>query len=1142
MNTNVARIARSAFTAITMFACALAQAAPGDLDTTFGTGGKVLFPSGDAWTEGNAMAVQADGKIVVGGRAQGHLTSSTISRFNVDGSIDSAFGANGNIKNPLSQDRPHVLTALAVQPDGKIVAAGVEFLPDSGQVYGSSRLVVARFHPDGSRDTSFGAAGLAAVDALSQYVNASAVALQPDGGILLAGSDGTVMVLRLDAQGVLDTTFGTGGRAPTRDATNYCLASSLAIQPDGRIVGAGGGYSSAPSFQAQAAFCVVRLMPTGALDPAFATGGIAITNFRAGPVLDHASTVAIAPDGKIVVAGTAQSSASHPDRWAMARYNTDGTLDASFGNAGLVASGLPHPDADGVAKSIALLADGRILLGGNAFLLNDFGNVGYVARYSATGGLDPTFGDAGFARAGPYFLNAIGLAAGGKIAVAGNHGLSLEAARLLADGSVDTSFGVQGVAHAIPYADSGPSTISALLARPDGKLVVIGSGSASPFVVQLNASGGPDVSFGAGGRVSPPMSSFRSALQADGKILLASTEYNVTKFARLNADGSVDNGFGTSGIVTLNDATFDNIAQIVVQPDGKLLALGGRGALARYNTDGSPDATFGNGGVMIPPLVFEGAQRVYESFPTLRLQQDGMIVLVGSYYLNSRSLVIRRYTTAGLPDPGFGNGGRVVTPIAYGEVHDAAIVEGQRILVLGETYFKRYLPSGNLDAAFGNGGTYQKPSTWGSMAIDAQGRMIVAGEMESRLRVSRFNPDGTLDVSFGEGGSASTPVGSNGLVRRVFTIQPDDGIVVAGQTADGVASIARFLGGGGFVPGSKAAFDFDGGGTSDLLFARTDGRAAIWLMNGTTRTDSQEILGLAAGWSVTNVADFNGDGKSDLVWTHNDGRVAIYLMNGKSAQQTAQVLDAGSGFTVTHTPDLDGDGKADLLFQHADGTIAAWTMNGTTITGGATLLPAGTGWSVIRTADFDGDGNDDLLFRHTDGRHAIWLMHGLAVKSSAQILNAGNWTAVHTPDLDGDGKADILWQNTDGTVAAWLMNGTAMSSGSTLLNAGTGWSVTRVGDFNGDGKTDLFFQHPDGRAAIYLMNGLTPTATQQIVNAGGGWSAKRLADLNADGKADIVWEHSDGRVAVWLMNGTSMMSGQEILGPGTGWSVSGVSP
>ncbi|APV50802.1 hypothetical protein BWI17_14565 [Betaproteobacteria bacterium GR16-43] len=338
-------------------------------------------------------------------------------------------------------------------------------------------------------------------------------------------------------------------------------------------------------------------------------------------------------------------------------------------------------------------------------------------------------------------------------------------------------------------------------------------------------------------------------------------------------------------------------------------------------------------------------------------------------------------------------------------------------------------------------------------------------------------------------------------------------------------------------------FDFSGDGKADLLWRNTDGRQAIYLMDGLATLATQEIIGAGTGWTVTQAADFNGDGKRDLLWQHTDGRIAIYLMNGTTPTATQQVLNAGGGWNVTHTPDLDGDGKADLIFQNTDGTMAAWLMNGTAMASGTTLLGAGSGWSVIRTGDFDGDGKDDLVWQHTDGRVAIWLMNGLTAKSTLQILNAGTgWTVTHTADFNGDGKSDLVWQNVDGSIAIWLMNGTTMTSGSGLLGAGTGWSITRTGDFDGDGKADLFFLHTDGRAAIYLMNGLAPTQTTQILNAGGGWSAKRVQDMNGDGKADIVWENVDGSVAIWLMNGAALASGSGILGAGTGWSVSGVNP
>jgi Calx-beta domain/FG-GAP-like repeat/Metallo-peptidase family M12B Reprolysin-like len=336
--------------------------------------------------------------------------------------------------------------------------------------------------------------------------------------------------------------------------------------------------------------------------------------------------------------------------------------------------------------------------------------------------------------------------------------------------------------------------------------------------------------------------------------------------------------------------------------------------------------------------------------------------------------------------------------------------------------------------------------------------------------------------------------------------------------------------------------DFSGDGKTDLLWSKTDGQAAIWLMNGVASTSSAGIIGAGSGWSVKHVADFDGNGKGDLVWQHTDGSAAIWLMNGVSATSSALILGAGSGWSVVQTPDLNGDGKADIVWQHTDGSVAVWLMNGTAMTSGAGLVGPGTGWSVTKVADFDGDGKDDLLWTHTDGRVALWLMNGTTAKSSAVILGAGSgWSVKHTPDLDGDGRADIVWQHTDGSVAVWLMNGTAMTSSAGVLGAGSGWSVARAADFDGDGKADFLWQHTDGSTAIWLMNGTTATSSAGLIGAGSGWSVKRTADLNGDRKADIIWQHTDGSTAAWLMNGTTASGSAILLGPASGWSVSGVS-
>jgi VCBS repeat protein len=427
------------------------------------------------------------------------------------------------------------------------------------------------------------------------------------------------------------------------------------------------------------------------------------------------------------------------------------------------------------------------------------------------------------------------------------------------------------------------------------------------------------------------------------------------------------------------------------------------------------------------------------------------------------------------------------------------------------------------------------------------GTTLAVGTYEN---AARFNTPTQPEVDFGGDGRGCNQTGGRFVVHEVqygaggaiqkLALDFEQRCEISGPPLYGQVRFNSSVPVGIYLAPNKPQ-DASGEGRDDLVWQHTDGRVAMWLMNGFSPTSGAEIIGPGTGWSVTHLADFNADGKVDLVWQHPDGRAAIWLMDGTTPIEMRQILNAGDGWTITHTADLNGDGKADLLFSHTDGRAAAWMMDGTAATGSAELTkpPPQSGWSVARTADFDGDGKADLVWMHAHGNVVVWLMDGLAMKSSTQILGPDTgWSLTDVGDLDGDGRADIVWRHSDGQIAAWLMNGAALKSGATLLAAGTGWQVKRLADFDGDGLMDLFFEHTDGRAAIWTMNGLTPRAQSQILNAGSGWRLARTADLDGDGRADILWRHTDGRVAAWLMFGGSMASGSGILGAGSGWSIS----
>lgn len=398
------------------------------------------------------------------------------------GDLDPSFGTGGiAITQTASSD---LIYDIALQPDGKIVAAGI-----TGAA-GDSDFAVARYNANGSLDSTFGSGGVAVLSfgPLDDY--AQAVAIQPDGRIVVAGfaNLGTppepkydFALLRLLPNGTLDPSFGSGGRVTTDvSGSNSDDARAVVLQPDGKIVLAGESYS-ATSFD----FALARYTPSGALDATFGVGGKVVT--ASGPGVDLLTSVLVQPNGKLVAAGPMQSGGFYDP--AVARYGSDGNLDASFGNAGIatVSSG-----ATVLRYShVALQGDGKLVLTG-AFSNGtdrDFG----AARLTSGGVLDTTFGSGGkvLTPIGPGNETAGGVAlqSDGKIVLAGSVGLDTTPAppsvfglvRYDQNGSLDASLGNGGK---VTTQVGASASARAVAIQSDGKIVVAGSAAA--------AIGGPD--------------------------------------------------------------------------------------------------------------------------------------------------------------------------------------------------------------------------------------------------------------------------------------------------------------------------------------------------------------------------------------------------------------------------------------------------------------------------------------------------------------------------------------------------------------------------------------------------------------------------------------------------------------------------
>jgi hypothetical protein len=285
----------------------------------------------------------------------------------------------------------------------------------------------------------------------------------------------------------------------------------------------------------------------------------------------------------------------------------------------------------------------------------------------------------------------------------------------------------------------------------------------------------------------------------------------------------------------------------------------------------------------------------------------------------------------------------------------------------------------------------------------------------------------------------------------------------------------------------------------------------------------------------TNTHDFNGDGLSDIAWRDSSGNIAIWLMNGTTVTNSSVsfVANVPNQWAIVGQRDFDGDGYADLLWHDTSGNVAIWEMNGTAVLNASNSFVANvpTYWSIAGTGDFNGDGLGDLLWQDMSGNVAIWEMNGTTVlnQNTSFVANVpSQWSIKGTADFNGDGKADLLWQDTSGNVAIWEMDGTAIlnANSSYVATVPANWSIAGTGDFNGDGMGDLLWRDTSGNVAIWEMNGTTVlnASSSFVANVPSQWSIQLTGDYNSDGMSDILWQDTSGNVAIWEMNGTAILN------------------
>ena len=1046
-----------------------------------------------------ALYRQSDGKLVVGGTFSlvGTITRNNLARFNVDGSLDLAYDPNANgqvgVLTPQADGKllvggtfttltPTKTTTTTTTPnapasstsvlntDGTTTTTTVTTSAGTTTTVVSTsfaRSYVARLNTDGTVDT-FNPGANSTV---------SSVVMQSDGKILLGGSftaftpnatttsTSRSYIARLNADGTLDTTF-----TPLVNAR----ATSLVLQSDGKVVVGGqftlfqppGATSTTTTTNGVTTTVstaitrnrLLRLNADGTIDTTY------VPNVINGTVLN----LALQTDGRVIVGGSFIGIQSAGDAtWTLRKYaarlGTDGKLDPTFN--------LDLSEANGNrVDSLALQADGKIILGGSFVSLQPTGSTTRVAanhyvRVNANGSVDTAFvPGAGGASGGQ--IAGMALQLDGKIVAVGTFAdlggtRTTNVARFYAEGTPDTTFSSSLDA-------DGP--VAAVLHRPDTSPVTTqGNGLA-----WLNRDGSLRTAFAPAVRLTGDISVV--AVQPDGRILLGgsfndSATGAVKNLIRISADGTTDDTFAPSpdGAVT----------SLVVQADGKILVGGSftginnttRHYIARVNANGSLDTGFDpNANARVNAIIVQADGKIVLGGAFTTLQPNGAAATTTRNY-------IARVNADGTLDTAY-------NPAASATVN-ALVLQADGLIVAGGSFTtfspnaattattRNYIARINIDGTLD---TYD-PSGSGAvstLALYTDGKILVGGGFTSftpnslgitsaRNYIARLNTDGTVDANFNP--SANGPV-------NTLAVQPD-GAVVFGGTFTNVqpngaleATTRNHIARVTFDGSLDTAFNPDANGNVDVVAVRPDGSIIVGGALTTVRPNGVMLLG-------GNFATIGGLGSRNLALINDDGTVSAAFQPNPNGAVTALLS----------------------------------LPNGSTLVGGSFTAIAGA--TRNRLARFDNaNGLDTGYAPNFNGT-----VNALAVQSDlrALVLVGGSFTTVNGAAranlvrLLPDGSVDATFAPTVGVVRALIVQG----DGRILVLADGSGVRSIVSRFNADGTADAGFTPFNGGSAAISAIALQADGRVVVGGAFTGFTRR----LNANGTVDATFDpQPDGAV------------------------------
>ncbi|MFL6209581.1 MAG: BACON domain-containing protein [Pyrinomonadaceae bacterium] len=932
----------------TDYKIALARYNPdGTLDQHFGNGGKVIGPAGD----GFAVAIQPDGKILTSGFGAGDVT-----RFNSDGSLDTSFGSGGRSGHLVY---PYT---MILQPDGKILVGGYLIVS-----YHNTDYAVGRFNSDGTVDTSFGNGGKVTTEFYQGHDEIHALALEPDGKIVAAGqstwggSNYFATLARYDGSGSLDTSFGNQGKVTIDFSPNqgnkYHRLYAVAIQPDDKILAAG----ATRHYDDRDSFAIARFNKDGSPDATFGSGGQVTTKILGNTAAG--SSLALQPDGKFFVGGYVSAGGyfTLDKSFALARYNVNGSLDTSFGlsNSGQVVTHIyGHQDS---ISGIALQPDGKVVAAGNA-AGTDEGNGFYgdfdfaLARYLVTGA-NPTPTPTPIPTPTPACTNfSISPASRSFAADGGNAFINVDtesyctwtaqsnAAWLTVTSLVfDPYYGGGTVYYSVaPYTGTAPRTGT----------ISIGTQTFTVYQGAEALQGAPDIVWIGTGHTAGANA---VAFSPDGQLLASASNDHTVKLWRV-ADGA---------LLTTLTGFFDPATSVAFSHNGQMLAAGSinSGVIKVWHvSDWSLLSTLTTSSYLKADVAFSPDDT------RLAVASNGLELWNTSSWQKA-AILEGGFTVVYSPDgqflaAGVGYEGAKLYQLSNGFTR--LLDHRDRVNSVAFTSDSQTLATGSDD---------QSVSLWqvanGSQVFNLNGP-------SGFVKGVAFSPDGQIILAGGQDLLASRGTllfwrVADGALMRTYIGQTSAGVLAvqyspngalyAYARADGVVVVAR----NPFSPCAQATIT-----PTSQTFTASGGDGQI---NISSATGCNWTAVASADWITINIG-LSGNGNSTLTYT--------VAANTDAAPRSATLSVAGQTFNVTQ----DG-----LTTHNITGRVTDAQGNPLD---GATLNMTGTRAAAITT---DGNGNYSFASLPADGGYTLTPVYpGFAFSPQSRSINnmSGDMTADFT--------------------------------------------------------------------------------------------------------------------------------------------------